>query len=90
MLKVKENKLKELVNYGFAMCEDNWRGHKYSWKREFGNGYYELYVARDNRLSFYSEAYATFGSLTIRNKMQDKLYDLINDGIVEKINEDGN
>ena len=86
MLKIKDNvDLKELEKFGFRRLEDDLRNHKYSWKRVLNGGFYELYITRDNRLSFYFESCGKFGYLRIKEKLLDKLYDLIKADIVEKV-----
>ena len=90
MLKIKDNvDLKELEKYDFVKLENDYRGHKYSWKRYLENwiDYYEIYIAKDNRVSIYVESPNGMRYLRIRNKLQDKLYDLIKDGLVEKVDD---
>ena len=88
MLRIKQGiDLKELEKYGFVKLEENPRKHKYSWKRTLGyDTYYELYVNRDNHLNIYVQTYRD-GYIRIAGKLQSKLYDLIKDGLVEKIDE---
>ena len=86
MLKIKDNvDLKELEKFGFRRLEDDLRDHKYSWKYELKGGFYELSIARDNRLGFYLESYCNFNYLGIKEKLFDKLYDLIKADLVEKV-----
>lgn len=89
MIVIEESDLKKLENYGFIKLRANARGHKYSWKREFdNNSYYELYVNRNNRLHFHMMADKLINGcveLRIVEKMQDKIYDLIRDGIAKKV-----
>ena len=89
MLRIKDNvDLKELEKFGFRKLEDDLRNHKYSWKRVLNGGFYELYIARDNRLSFYLENYFEFNCLRIKEKLFDKIYDLIKADLVEKVDEE--
>lgn len=86
MLKIKDNvDLKQLEKFGFIRLEDDSRNHKYSWKRVLDGGFYEIYIARDNRLSFYLESYFQFNYLRIKEKLFDKIYDLIKADLVEKM-----
>ena len=88
MLKIRDEiDLKELEKYGFVKLENDYRGHKYSWKEEKGNWFYELYVAKDNRLSIYVESDSSFNYIRFHGKLQSKLYDLIKDGLVEKVDD---
>lgn len=92
MLKIKDNvDLKELEEYGFVKLENNCRGHKYSWKREFDKySYYELYINRNNELHLHimaDKVISGYVEVRIVEKMPDKIYDLIKDGIVEKVGE---
>ena len=88
MLKIKDNvDLKELEKYGFKKLENDYRGHKYSWKEEKGNWFYELYIAKDNRLSIRVISEEVFSYIVFYGKLQTKLYDLIKDGLVEKVEE---
>ena len=86
MLKIKDNvNLKELEKYGFIKLKDNYRKHKYSWKRELDKGsYYELYINKDNELHICIVG-SDYWELRICHKLQDKLFDLIQDGLVEKV-----
>ena len=88
MLKIKDNvDLKELEKYGFVKIDNDYRKHKYSWKRELGNSnYYELYVNRDNELHIYIVGSSAY-ELRIVHRLQDKLYDLIKADLVEKVEE---
>ena len=86
MLKIKDNvDLKELEKYGFIKLENDYRGHKYSWKEEKGNWFYELYVAKDNRLSIRVISEEVFSYIVFYGKLQTKLYDLIKADLVEKV-----
>ena len=89
MILIEESNLEKLKNYGFTKLKANARGHKYSWKRELNNySYYELYVNRNNQLHFYMMADKLINGyveLRIVQKMQDKIYDLIKDGIAKKV-----
>lgn len=86
MLKIKDEvDLKELEKFGFEKLEDDYRGHKYSWKRELGDDcYYELYVNRENHLNIYIQL-NNYEYVRIVGKLQSKIYDLIQAGIVEKV-----
>jgi len=87
MLKIKDNvDLKELEKYGFKKCEENYRKHKYSWKRDLVNGYYELYVNRNNELHIDIVTNWNY-EMIIVGKLQDTLYDLIKADLVEKVEE---
>lgn len=87
MLKIKNDvDLKELTKYGFKKLEYDTRGHKYSWKRFLDNvNYYELYIARNNRISINIKNEYGFNHIVIKEKLQDKLYDLIQGGLIEKV-----
>ena len=86
MLKIKDNvDLKELEKYGFIKLKNDYRGHKYRWREEKSNWFYELYVAKDNRLSIYVQSDECFSYIRFYGKLQTKLYDLITDGLVEKV-----
>lgn len=89
MLKIKDNvDLKELEKYGFEKLDNNYRKHKYSWKRLLGNdSYYELYVNVDNELHICIVGNSYCWELRIVHKLQDLLYDLIQAGLVEKVGE---
>ena len=88
MIVIEESDLKRLENYGFVKLENDISGHKYSWKRYFDNSsYYELYVNKNNQLHFYITAdklVYEYVEVRIVEKMQDKIYDLIKDGIAKK------
>lgn len=88
MLKIKDNiNLKKLEKYGFIKLKNDFRKHKYSWKRDLGNNcYYELYVNRDNELHIDIVANWNYG-LRITHRLQDKIYDLIKADLVEKVDE---
>lgn len=92
MLKIKKGvELKELEKYGFVKLENNCRGHKYRWRREIDKySYYELYINRNNELHIHimaDKVISGYVEVRIVQKMQDKIYDLIKDGIVEKVEE---
>ena len=89
MLKIKDNvDLKELEKYGFEKLGNNYRKHKYSWKRELGNNsYYELYVNVDNELHICIVGDAYCWELRIVHRLQDIIYDLIKADLVEKVEE---
>lgn len=88
MIVIEESDLKRLENYDFVKLENDVRGHKYSWKRKFdNNSYYELYVNKNNQLHFYITAdklVYEYVEVRIVEKMQDKIYDLIQAGLVKK------
>lgn len=86
MLKIKDNvDLKELEKFGFVKLDNDCRGHKYSWRRIIDmNGYYELYINKDNKLSVYIEI-GGYDYVRIAGKLQTKLYDLIKADLVEKV-----
>lgn len=88
MLKIKDGiDLKELEKYGFKKLENDARGHKYSWKEIKNDWYYEIYVAKDNRISMYVESLNQFRYIRFRSKMQEKLFDLATAGLLEKVEE---
>ena len=77
MIKIKDNvDLKELEKFGF---KDN----KYIRCGEYNNPLYVIYVTRNHRY-IQIRTYG-YGELTIAGKLQDKLYDLIQAGLVEKV-----
>ena len=88
MLKIKDDvDLKELEKFGFEKLEDNFRKHKYSWKRDLGNDcYYELYVNKDNYLHIKVVANYNYELLIVK-RLQNILFDLIKAGLVEKVGE---
>lgn len=78
--------LKELEKFGFEPMEKNYRGHKYIWKRkpnyyyEKENYYYCIYINKNNYIRIIVN-----DGITIAGQLQDKLYELISAGIVERI-----
>jgi hypothetical protein len=77
MLKIKDNvDLKELEKYGFKWC----REEKYYFYDETGNlgGYDEIFINKEDR-------FIQLGYEPCPYFIEDCLYDLIKDGLVEKI-----
>jgi hypothetical protein len=81
MIKVKQDKLNNLGEYGFKKLDNEPRGHKYIWERynDYGIRLYYVYVNKNNYLRIVAE-----DSVLIANKLQDLLYDLTKDEIIEK------
>lgn len=85
-LAVKKNiDLKEFEKYGFEKLEDNYRGHKYSWKEDKGNWFYEIYINRDNYIHIRIECLEGSKYILLASKLQCKLYQLIKDDLVEVV-----
>jgi len=74
MLKIKKNKVKELAKYGFLQ-NDSKLFDRY------------LYINKcntiQNRIFVYKDLHLRFGN--INQKVLNTLYDMIQDGIVEKV-----
>ena len=76
MLKIKDNvDLKELDKYGFEYCGGTRWLEKYSYVSRCGTTTNRIWVRQDRILSFNNTT----------NKVLNVLYDLINDGLVEKV-----
>ena len=88
MLKIKDNvDLKELEKFGFKPIENDYRGHLYNWIEEKINWKYEIYINKDKFVRVKITSNEPFMHLVFANKMQTKLYDLIKDGLVEKVDD---
>ena len=88
MLKIKDNvDLKELEKYDFIRLEDEPRGHLYEWREVKSNWRYEIYINKEKYIRVRAIAQEPFSYVLFANKMQTKLYDLIKDGLVEKVGE---
>lgn len=78
--------LKELEKFGFEPMQENYRGDKYIWKREsnyqFEEEYYYIYINKNNYIRI-----VVNGNCVIAGKLQDKLYDLFQAGLVEKVSD---
>ena len=76
MLKIKDNvDLKELDKYGFEYCGGTRWLRKYSHTSRCGTTTYRIWIKQDRVLSFNNPT----------NKVLNVLYDLIKDGLVEKV-----
>lgn len=86
MLKIKDNvDLKELEKYDFIKLQDDCRGRLYEWREIKTNWRYEIYINKDRYIRVRAIAEEPFSYVLFANKMQTKLYDLIKDGLVEKV-----
>jgi len=81
MLKIKDNvDLKELEKYGFKYCERNF----YRYDREIDNiMVWTLYITRTH----HNIQIIVHEPCTMAKELQTLLYDLIKDGLAEKIND---
>ena len=85
MLKIKdETDLRMLEKYGFIKLENEPRGHKYIKFKYDKNGtqIYSVYINKDNYIRIH-----TLYGVIIAGSLQTVLYDLIKDGLVEKVEE---
>ena len=76
MLKIKDDiNLRVLLSYGFEYCGGTRYLRKYSYTSRCGTLTYRIWIKQDRTLSFNNPT----------NKVFNVLYDLINDGLVEKV-----
>lgn len=83
MLKIKDNlDLKELEKFGFEYDEDNNYYFYYGFTRANCNSEMRMYINKDDRIIT-----TGFDMYVAEDKIHDKIYDLIQAGLVEKVEE---
>lgn len=83
MLKIKNNvDLKELEKFGFEYDEDNNNYFYYGFTRANCNSEIRMYINKDDRIIS-----TGFDMYVHEEKIHDKIYDLIQAGLVEKVEE---
>ena len=76
MLKIKDNvNLDELLKYGFEYCGQVRYLQKYTYTSRCGTTTYRVWIKRDRSLSIHNPTSVVF----------NLVYDLIKDGLVEKV-----